>query len=352
MGFLQKNTEVFSSRQLLFSLVLMGFSLLIILGSLFYSNRYHRVFLESKPLFNILTPKDRLNFKEQQFVVDVGLYIRDYSVFDILKGEIIFNGSIFFEFDPFEVSLEEVGNFMFAKGVILEKSDPQSKLVDGKIHVRYDIKVSLSTTFKYQRFPLDCHRIDIGLINRSFLIDTLNNIAFVAQHTKFYTNQESVVETPQWVMYHKFVKFGYIGEQFDVYSKKSTLSYPVAYFTLYYVKNGLKNALLIVLPIILMLFIGLFALSLDPKKYKTTSVSIATTALSAIIGYRFIIENISPKVAYFMLSDYLYFIFLLATFIVFLLSFIVDRITVWQKLFCIIFIHVILITLSLYYIGL
>jgi hypothetical protein len=350
MKTLHEYIALFSIKQRLISVLLMVSTLIIILAALSYSSRYNRVFMEAEPTFQILTPKDYAVSEYSRVAVEVGLFIRSFSVFDMIKGSFTFTGSIFFKYDPNTIKLEEFNDFTFSKGEILEKSVPQTMLVDGKIYVRYDIKVSIVSALEYQRFPLDSHRIDIGVINRAFSASSLNYLSFVGKNTRFHVNQESVAETPQWKMLRKFVRYGGIGENFDTYSKEAVLYYPVAYFTLEYVKKGMKNALIIVLPIILMLFISLFAMALDPTKYKTTSISLATTALSAIIAYRFIIEKISPEVAYFMLSDYLYFIFLIAIFVLFLLSFAVDKLMVWQKLVCVFFIQMVVVVSSVYFI--
>jgi hypothetical protein len=350
MSPIQKYSKIISTQQMLYSLVLMGISLAIIFSTLVYASWFKRIFTEPKAIFKTLVPKDYTVLKQRrdQVKIDVGLFIRDYSTFDMVKGEITFNGSIFFEFDPYEISLDEIGEFTFARATILEKSLPKTMLFVDKIYARYDIKVAMFSDLEYQYFPFDSHRIDIGLINKSFLTERLNNVKFIGQNSRFHVNHDSVVETPQWHLYHKFVKHGYISEIFNTYVKEAVLYYPVTYFTFEYVKKGMKNALIIVLPIILMLFIGLFALALDQKKYRITSISISTTALSAVIAYRFIIENIQPKVAYFMLSDYLYFIFLIAIFIVFLLSFFMDKISILYGFLLIILIHVIVDSLTIY----
>ena len=58
-----------------------------------------------------------------------------------------------------------------------------------------------------------------------------------------------------------------------------------------------------------------------------------------MIAYRFVIDSISPRVSYFMLSDYLYLIFLFANFIIFLISFLIPKFTLMQRKVTLVFLH-------------
>jgi hypothetical protein len=51
-----------------------------------------------------------------------------------------------------------------------------------------------------------------------------------------------------------------------------------------------------------------------------TSISIAAGSVTGILAYRFVIANMSPKVGYFVFSDYLFFLFLTMSTLVFLVN--------------------------------
>jgi hypothetical protein len=61
----------------------------------------------------------------------------------------------------------------------------------------------------------------------------------------------------------------------------------------------------------------------------TISVSIAT--ITAIIAYRFVIERISPAVGYFVLSDYVFILLLIACCAIFIFNLFTAKITRFYK---------------------
>jgi len=333
--------DIISVNQIILQLLCMAITIIIIFSTINYSIVTKSPAIEAEPVLLTFTPKERAHINSRPTTINVGLFIRNFSEFDMVKGNFTLSGSVWFEFDPYSITLEEISNFTFLKSTIIEKSVPQTYIINGRTHARYDIKIAISSPFQYQKFPLDSHRIDIPLINRYLAADAF---LFDAKNTTFQMDEQSVVQTADWQMINAFVKCGYISEKQNKYSDRAMVSYPVAYFTIEYFRKGMRNILLIILPTLLMLFMALLALSLG-SEYKTSVISITTGALFAAIAYRFIIENLSPKGGYFMLSDYLYFIFLLALFIVFLFSFATDKLQFIQKQIFIIIMYI-MVTLS------
>jgi len=86
-----------------------------------------------------------------------------------------------------------------------------------------------------------------------------------------------------------------------------------------FVKKGIRKAFIIFLPIFVAFFIGLLSFVLV-----TTNIvgraTLSVSAVSALLGYRFVIENIMPKVDYFTLTDYIYIILLGLAFSVFIIQ--------------------------------
>ena len=79
---------------------------------------------------------------------------------------------------------------------------------------------------------------------------------------------------------------------------------------------GTRQLISILLPLLLIFYITVFCFSIEPQ----TSIGLSTGSMTAIIAYRFVIENLSPASGYFMLSDYLFFLILSACFITFFLN--------------------------------
>ena len=106
---------------------------------------------------------------------------------------------------------------------------------------------------------------------------------------------------------------------------KTYLDYPKVVFAISAQRNGLQGILLIFLPLFLISFITLFTLSFDPETDSRSMLSLATSGLASLIGYRFIIQGISPDVGYFMLSDQIFILFLTFVFAIFPFTLLLSR---------------------------
>ena len=62
----------------------------------------------------------------------------------------------------------------------------------------------------------------------------------------------------------------------------------------------------------------LFSFSFVYNQHLTDVPSIAAASIPALFAYRFVIESLSPNVSYFMVSDYLFFLYLLLSLLTFL----------------------------------
>ena len=78
--------------------------------------------------------------------------------------------------------------------------------------------------------------------------------------------------------------------------------------------------MLILLRIFLIFFIGLFSFAFDPSVAQMPIVVISTTAVTSLVAYRFVIQGMSPKVGYFLLSDFFFTLFLAFAFMVFIIG--------------------------------
>ena len=71
---------------------------------------------------------------------------------------------------------------------------------------------------------------------------------------------------------------------------------------------------LILFPLIIFFFVSLFAFSV-PDNLFSVRASLVTASLSATLSYRYVIQNLAPKVEYAMFSDYMFFMFLILVFL-------------------------------------
>lgn len=243
------------------------------------------------------TPASLQSFGEFSEKITTGLYIDSFQKFDMNRNEYIFTGLLWFEFTPGSISFNALEKFEFEAGTILNKSERFASLVNDKILVRYNIRVLLSALLNYSDFPFDGHRLHIVLENKFVGLD---QILFYSEQSLFNIN--TVSKTYGWVERGCLVRTGYKQVLLDKYNSQKTFYYPVVVFSIDYQRDGVRFLLSILLPLLLLFFIVMFSFSTRGP----ISVSTCTVGVTAILGYRFVIENISPQVGYFMRSDYMF----------------------------------------------
>jgi hypothetical protein len=89
--------------------------------------------------------------------------------------------------------------------------------------------------------------------------------------------------------------------------------------------------MLILLPVFLIFFVSIFSFAFDPSVAQMPIVIIATTSLTSLVAYRFVIQGLSPKVGYFLLSDMVFTVCLALSFLVFIIGVTVVSIGRLQK---------------------
>lgn len=288
--------------------------------------------IDKIPEIHSLVPQAMEKFGSQPGVVRVGLYIKDFSEFDMLKNSFEFSGIIWFLFDPSIISLDTLGKFSFEKGKIVSLSAPSTKIVEGKLLARYNIRVNIKTNLSYALFPFDSHTLFI----------TLDNNYVTPGEVLFESSFHEVVISPEiavtdWKVSAVRVYSGYSSAILDKQDKAHVVAHPRIIFAIDYGHAGIRQALTIILPLILVFFMSLFSFALDPKNYASI-ITLSSGAVTALLAYRFVIENLSPKVGYFMVSDYVFFLVLSAAFIVFFINIgLVNISTAYKKVFIVLF---------------
>jgi len=269
---------------------------------------YH--FLDPKPNMFTITPKVYAEYGGFASIVNVGLEIGDFELFDVTNNTFTFNGVVWFKFTPGVISLETLELFRFARGEIIKKSDPDIQLIDEKILVRYLVKVKFTASLTHTYFPLDDHRVYLMLAHQFV---SIGEIVFESNVNDFMTKKN--VASVGWNQLNQSVEAGYSQAEISADDPRTTRTYPVVLFALEYERFGIRHLLTILLPLLLIFYISFFSLSIS-----RSNVSLSLAAATAIISYRFVIDRMSPDVAYFMYSDYYFFLFLGGVLAVFLLT--------------------------------
>ncbi len=285
--------------------------------SIYMLNRALSLFrpLEKMTQLLSITPKKIKEWGGEPTIVQVGLYITNWHEFDVRDNHFVFDGVLWFQFDPALISLDTVGKFSFEKGEILKKSKPDTKLIDGKLFAEYEIRLRFTTNLIHHRFPLDDHRIFISMIN-TFV--SPSEVIFKVNKSSFSISESVFI--PDWKQIDYDVKSGYERQDIDKYDKRKVIRNPKVVFILDFRRSGVSLIMIILLPIFLIFFIGLFSFSFDPELAQMPIVLIATTTLTSLVAYRFIIQRMSPTVGYFLLSDLMFTLFLAFSFVVFVIG--------------------------------
>lgn len=305
------------------------FQLLLILVSLplvgwaFYNALSSDKTFDPKPHILQVTPEKVAAFGGFQSTVKVGLFIDQFQEFNIVTDNFVFTGIVWFQFNPGVISIDTLSKFGFERGRILDLSEPYVRLVDDKLMVRYNVRVQFNTELDYRTFPVDSHLISIIMIH-NFLSPT--EILFESSERNFIVD----AQVQGWNLIDKKVETGYTKSVIDAYDKRLTVYQPEIIFKLVYSIAGVRNILSILLPLLLIFYLISFSFSVDVGQ----AISLTAGGVTGILAYRFVIENLSPKAGYFMISDYFFFLFLTVSFLFFFLN-VIDllsfNISLWVK---------------------
>lgn len=323
-----------------FQLLLMAISTLI-LGYIIYKPSTDFSPSEPLPPLKSLHPLQMSEFGGSPVTIRTGVYIKQFSEFDIIAGKITFFGLLWFEYDPETVSLQTIENIFIEGGEILQKSDPQLVYLENKkMLARYHVRIRLFPLFDFKNFPYDDHRVTFWVTHNYM---GPQELAFESSVKDFHIEQN--LEQFGWRLYGVRVKIGYLFDELSSGSDRFNLYRPCALFSINYARYGVRYAVIIFLPMLLIFFMSLFTLSLDPKHYFSTMVGMSTGGISGLIAFRFIMENMSPQVAYFMISDYCFYVIFTLVFIIFFFNlFLVSRFSARILKFLIVLFHITLIS--------
>jgi len=243
-------------------------------------------------------------------LVRTGLHIDHFETFDTRESDFTFSGSVWFEADPRRVALDSLNKFNFESGKIIEQSDADTQIVDGKLLVRHAVKATITRPMDHTLFPLDAHRFFIAIAHHNI---SPEDVALVS------SAQDFVADAPLrmfgWRKVGKSVETGVKRITISTHGQARSDDYPVALYSIDIARSGIQFLLLILLPLLFIFYLSLFTLSTAQQ-----TVGITASVMVAIPGYRIVIQNIAPSVGYLILSDYLFFIFLAAASATFLVS--------------------------------
>lgn len=327
-----------------YQVVLIIFSAAFCLN-LFYEKSTQFFSTESRPEFKILTPDSVRDFLGSSIgsKVEAGMRIENFQKFDLREGHFVVEAIVWFKFNPSIISLETIGMFTFEKGEIKKKSKPKTKLINGLMLARYNVLLEFTTKLDHRLFPFNDHRIFITLVNRSV---SPGEIIFESYESDLSLSGNMPI--PGWKKVNHGVTTGYTEALLNRHDPTTKIFHPLAVFFIEFSRMSLRRAFILLLPIFVIMYILFISLTFSFQYYKIR-LSLSTANIAALLGYRFVIERVTPKVGYFMLTDHIFNLFLAMAFFIFLLNMILrEKGTAIVRGIALIFLHIILLSVTYY----
>lgn len=274
---------------------------------------------EQPPILFPLTPAAIRSWGSDPSIVKIGMNISNFPSFNLIDSDFTVDTIIWFEYDPAHVSTETLGKFTFERGEVVKRSNPNSKKVGNKLLTQYEVRIKFSSPLNARFFPIDQHRIFFALLNTHVFPSDI-----ILESDKKIFIIGNGLQLDEWFVVDRNVQHGY-NETFLEESKENAIRYPKVIFSVDFSRSGTRKILLIFLPLFFIFFISLLSLSFDPKTHKGEITSLSFGGISSLIGYRFVIQGLSPNVGYFTLGDYIFTFLFSSMFIIFLIGVVIVR---------------------------
>ncbi len=263
----------------------------------------------------------RKKYQDFSALVRTGFYIKNFPVFDFVKNNFVIDGSIWFEFNANEIMLETIEKFSFENSSNLHKSTPDIRIYDDKIFAKYNVNFDLKTELDFRRFPLEDHRLSIILTN-DFVSPTEMYFDDAAEALSFSISPKAF--TPNWKVHTLRAQSGYASLELDQFDKARKTMNPKVVFGINFKKTGIKKIMVIFIPLFAAVFFALFTFLMSLTNF-IGKFRLAITSVTALLGYRFVIEQMSPKVGYFTTTDTIYIFLLVFSFVLFMFQLLMAR---------------------------
>jgi hypothetical protein len=297
---------------------------------------------EALPGLTTVTPKIMKELGLFPNIVTVGLYIDKFQKFDMVKNDFSLSGTLWFLLTPGILPLKLLDKFELNQGTITERSLPNIKQIQDKLLVAYNIRANFSGDLDYKDFPYDDHILTLLFINRA-----VESTEVIFSSVEQFLSVNPKEKNYGWELVDKDAQTGLTEDKLDPLDPEKTIFSPAVAFSLGYSSFTLRPVLTVCLPLLLLFYIAVLTLSLygDPR------ININGAVITAMLAYRFVLDAISPRVEYMMISDYFFFTILIATFIV-LITMITDAfarpLSRFVKTIIAIILHCVVLGMSVY----
>jgi len=247
-------------------------------------------------------------------IVESGMHIENFHEFDLTNNKFVLNAIVWFKFNPSIISLDTIEKFSFEKGDILYKSKPIQKLIGNLVLAQFRIKFSFTSNLDYKLFPLSNHRIFITLTNKSV---SPKDLLFESYESDLSLSENMRISG--WKKDDHGVITGHSESQLDRHDPTTKIHHPIIVFSIDFIQSGIRQLIVLFIPLFFMFYLAIFSISLGADSYGQ-GIGISLGNISAFIGYRFVVEGVSPKVGYLMFIDHVFNLLLFIAFLIFFIN--------------------------------
>ncbi len=245
-------------------------------------------------------------------MVETGMYIENFQEFDLLNNHFIVSADVWFKFDPKVISLDMIGKFSFDKGEILTMSKPVTKMIGDKLLAEYRVQLKFSASLNHRVFPTGGYYVYLILSNT---LVSPNDIVFTSSESSFTLSPNLFIEG--WKEVGHSITAGYNKVILDRHDSQTIIYYPMVLFGMDFLHEGMRSIFVIIFPLFILFFIALLTLSLGPTTSLSLAIELSLGEITGLLAYRYVIDTLSPKVNDFMLSDHVYNLILVLSFLIF-----------------------------------
>ncbi len=322
----KKSPSPVSGIKPLFQLILIAFTS-IILSSFFYfsSFRYYSVDVPPK------THGSPVNNENNRIPVDMDIQVQDFVKADFNQAAATINMLISLTHARTKLTKEDLASFYFKRAAL--KSKELIAISETPTHITYTWQVVAECTFDfdYSFFPLNDHMLSITLstMNSSIIFKTAN-LSFLFSDT-LDLNGWNIIKNESRATCSFSLPEG-MSRGVPVSNVECAMALN---------KVGFRAILGIFLPLCILLFIALLTLSLN----NAMGITLTINLLLALNAFRIVLENMSPKTSYLLMSDIIFLAILLMIALIFFIQVCIDWFSPRARYFLIALMHLVLIVL-------
>ncbi len=265
-------------------------------GCIWYAGFYNRPACDAIPNLKAVTPALYREWAKSSNIVKTGIYITNFSMVNMAENQFLMDAYIWLKFNPLTLSLDTVSQFSFDKGRMNAKDLIDAKKLNDDLQVRYRVQVEFVSVLNYKYYPFDSHRLYMvlrsdGVSPREILLTTDYTSTWFCRDALSYN----------WTYDEPATDYGFLEMQLDSRQPSKVDMVPASAIYFDFSRKDFQDAISIFLPLmcLMLLMLGSFLIAFTPAQ----AVGFSVVGILSAIVYRIIINGMSPKVVYYMLSD-------------------------------------------------